>query len=67
MLRLIDSRITYELLKRKFVIPKRKTVSKHHEPIRTLENIVEMDVVGMIIPPEIRLHVNSFCERFLNL
>lgn len=40
MLRLIDSRITYELLKRDYVIPNKKTVSKHHEPIRTLENIV---------------------------
>ena len=38
MIRLIDSRITFELLQREFVIPARiKTVSKHHEQIRTLE------------------------------
>jgi hypothetical protein len=43
MLRLIDSRITYELLKRDFVIPKKKSISKHHEQIRTLENVVDMD------------------------
>ena len=43
MMRLIDSRITFELLQREFVIPARiKTVSKHHEQIRTLENIVEV-------------------------
>ena len=37
MLRLIDSRITYELLQRDFVVPKRQSISKHHEQIRTLE------------------------------
>ena len=63
MLRLIDSRITYELLK--------KTVSKYHEQIRTLENIVEMDKAGMIISPEIGLHENvavlDFNDEYANL
>jgi DNA polymerase elongation subunit (family B) len=71
MLRLIDSRITYEILKREFVIPKRKTVSKHHEQIRTLENIVEMDKAGMIISPEIGLHENvavlDFNDEYSNI
>ena len=58
MLRLIDSRITYELIRRKFVVPKQNTVSKHHEEIRTLENIIEMDRGGMIISPQIGLHEN---------
>ena len=54
MMRLIDSRITYEMIQRDFVIPpRRKTISKHHEQIRTLENIVENDKAGMIISPEI--------------
>ena len=44
MIRLIDSRITYELLQREFVIPPRtRAISKHHEQIRTLEDIVDMD------------------------
>ncbi len=43
MLRLIDSRITYELLQRDFVVPKRQSISKHHEQIRTLNDIIEMD------------------------
>ena len=58
MLRLIDSRITYELIRRNFVVPKQNTVSKHHEEIRTLENIIEMDRGGMIISPQIGLHEN---------
>jgi DNA polymerase elongation subunit (family B) len=57
-LRLIDSRITYELLRRDFVIPNKKIVSRHHEQIRTLENIVEMDKAGMIISPENGPHEN---------
>ncbi len=58
MLRLIDSRITYELIGRDFVVPKQNTVSKHHEEIRTLENIIEMDKAGMIMSPQIGLHDN---------
>jgi len=58
MLRLIDNRITFELLARDFIIPKRKSVSKHHEQIRTLENIVGLDKAGMIISPEIGLREN---------
>jgi hypothetical protein len=53
MLRLIDSRITFELIRRNFVVPKKNTVSQHHEEIRTLENIIEMDKAGMIISPQI--------------
>src|SRR5918996_1009514 len=34
MLRLIDSRITFELIRRDFVVPKKNTVSQHHEEIR---------------------------------
>jgi hypothetical protein len=66
MLRLIDSRITFELLQRDFVIPKKLTVSKSHEKIRTLENIVEMDKAGMIISPEIGLHENVAVLDFEN-
>lgn len=70
MLRLIDSRITYEL-KRYFVIPNKKTVSKNHEQIRTVENIVEMDKAGMIISPEIGLHENvavlDFNDEYSNI
>jgi DNA polymerase elongation subunit (family B) len=58
MIKLIDSRITYELLQRGYVIPTKKSVSSSHEQIRTLENIVEMDKAGMIISPEIGLHEN---------
>jgi DNA polymerase elongation subunit (family B) len=58
MMRLIDSRITYELLQRDFVIPRKKSISKSHEQIRTLEGIVEMDKAGMIVSPEIGLHEN---------
>ena len=72
MIRLIDSRITFELLQREYVIPARiKTVSKHHEQIRTLENIVQMDKAGMIISPMIGLHENvavlDFNDEYANI
>ena len=72
MIRLIDSRITFELLQRDFVIPARlKTVSKHHEQVRTLENIVKLDKAGMIISPEIGLHENvavlDFNDEYANI
>ena len=72
MIRLIDSRMTYELLQREFVIPTRmKTISKHHEQIRTLENIVEMDKAGMIVSHEVGLHQNvavlDFNDEYANL
>jgi DNA polymerase family B len=72
MIRLIDSRITYELLQREFVIPTRlRTISKHHEQIRTLKNIVNMDKAGMIVSPEIGLHENvavlDFDNEYANL
>jgi hypothetical protein len=72
MIRLIDSRITYELLQREFVIPPRvKTISKHHEQIRTLEDIVDFDKAGMIISPEIGLHQNvavlDYDNQYANL
>ncbi len=66
MLRLIDSRITYELLKKDFVVPKRQSISKHHEQIRTLNDIVELDKAGMIISPEIGLHENVAVLDFDN-
>jgi DNA polymerase elongation subunit (family B) len=71
MMRLIDSRVTFELLQRDFVIPKNKTVSKNHEKIRTLEDIVQADKAGMIISPEIGLHENvavlDFNNEYANL
>ena len=71
MLRIIDSRITYELIRRNFVVPKQNTVSKHHEEIRTLENIIEMDKAGMIISPQIGLHDNvavlDFNDEYANI
>ena len=72
MMRLIDSRITFEMLQRDFVIPlRRQTISKYHEQIRTLENIVENDKAGMIISPEIGLHENvtvlDFNDEYANL
>jgi DNA polymerase elongation subunit (family B) len=71
MLRLIDSRITYELLKRDFVVPKRRSLSKHHEKIRTLEDVIEMDKAGMIISPDIGLHENiavlDFNDEYANI
>jgi DNA polymerase elongation subunit (family B) len=72
MIRLVDSRITYELLQRGFVIPtKMRAIAKHHEQIRTLANIVEMDKAGMIISPVIGLHENvavlDFNNEYANL
>jgi DNA polymerase family B len=72
MIRLIDSRITFDLLQRDFVIPARlKTVSKHHEQVRTLENIAKLDKAGMIISPEIGLHENvavlDFNDEYANI
>jgi DNA polymerase elongation subunit (family B) len=71
MLRLIDSRITFELLKRDYVIPKKKSISKHHEQIRTLEDVIDMDKAGMIISPEIGLHENvavlDFNDEYANI
>src|ERR671911_293181 len=71
MLRLIDSRITFELIRRNFVVPKKNTVAQHHEEIRTLENIIEMDKAGMIISPQIGLHENvavlDFNDEYANI
>jgi DNA polymerase elongation subunit (family B) len=71
MIRLIDSRITFELLQRNYVIPTKKSISKSHEQIRTLEDIVETDKAGMIISPEIGLHENvavlDFNNEYANL
>ena len=71
MIRLIDSRITYELLKRDFVVPKRQSISKHHEQIRTLNDIIEWTEAGMIISPEIGLHENvtvlDFNDEYANM
>lgn len=72
MIRLIDSRITFELLQREFVISARtRTISKHHEQIRTLEDVVDMDKAGMIVSPEIGLHENvavlDFDNEYANL
>ena len=71
MLRLIDSRITYELLQRDFVVPKRQSISKYHEQIRTLNDIVEMDKAGMIVSPEVGIHENvavlDFNDEYANL
>jgi DNA polymerase elongation subunit (family B) len=70
-LKLIDSRITYELAQRDFVIPKRRTVSKQHEKIRTLANLVEFDKGGIIISPQIGLHENvavlDFNDEYANI
>ncbi len=72
MMRMIDSRITFELLQREFVIPARlSTVSKHHEDIRTLDDVVANDKAGLIISPEIGLHENvavlDFNDEYANL
>jgi DNA polymerase elongation subunit (family B) len=71
MLRLIDSRVTFELIKRNFVVPKKNTVAQIHEEIRTLENIIEMDKAGMIISPKIGLHENivvlDFNDEYANI
>jgi DNA polymerase elongation subunit (family B) len=71
-MRLIDSRLTFELIQRDFVIPSRmKTISMHHEQIRTLQDIVEMDKAGMLISPEIGIHENvavlDFNDQYANL
>jgi DNA polymerase elongation subunit (family B) len=71
MLRLIDSRITFELIRRNFVVPKKNEVAQHHEEIRTLENIIELDKGGMIISPQIGLHENvavlDFNDEYANI
>jgi DNA polymerase elongation subunit (family B) len=71
MLRLIDSRITFELIRRNFVVPKENTVSQHHEEIRTLKNIIQMDKGGMIISLQIGLHENvavlDFNDEYANI
>src|ERR671919_1377696 len=71
MLRLIDSRITFELVRRNFVVPKKNTVAHHHEEIRTLENRIQMDKAGMIISPLIELHENvavlDFNDEYANI
>ena len=71
MLRLIDSRVTFELIRRNFVVPKKNTVTQHHEEIRTLQNIIEMDKAGMIISPQIGLHENvavlDFNDEYANI
>src|SRR5918994_2283116 len=71
MLRLIDNRITFELIRRNFVVPKKNTVSQHHEEIITLENIIQMDKGGMIISPQIGLHENvavlDFNDEYANI
>jgi DNA polymerase elongation subunit (family B) len=71
MLRLIDSRITFELIRRNFVVPRKNSVALHHEEIRTLENIIELDKAGMIISPEIGLHENvavlDFNDEYANI
>ena len=71
MLKLIDSRITFELIRRNFVVPKKNAVAQHHEEIRTLENIIKLDKAGMIISPEIGLHQNvavlDFNDEYANL
>ena len=70
MLRLIDSRITYELLQREFCCPQERTGPKYQQ-IRTLEDIVDMDKAGMIISPEIGLHENvavlDFNDEYANI
>jgi DNA polymerase elongation subunit (family B) len=58
MNRLIDSRNCYELIERGYVIPKRESSNKHHEYIRTMEELVSNDRGGMIISPQTGLHEN---------
>ena len=58
MNRLIDSRNCYELIQRDYVIPKRVSSNKHHENIRTIEELVSNDRGGMIISPQTGLHEN---------
>ena len=68
---LLVKSITYELIRRNFVVPKKNAVAKHHEEIRTLENIIELDKAGMIISPEIGLHENvavlDFNDEYANI
>ena len=70
MNRLIDSRNCYELIKRKFVIPKNNN-SSHHEQIRTIEKLVSSDRGGMIISPQTGLHENvvvlDYDNQYANL
>jgi DNA polymerase, archaea type len=56
MIRLIDSRNCYELIRRGYVISKR--TSNNHEHIRTIEDLVSNDRGGMIISPQTGLHEN---------
>jgi DNA polymerase elongation subunit (family B) len=48
-----------------------RAISKHHEQIRTLEDIVDMDKAGMIVSPEVGLHENvavlDFNDEYANL
>ena len=48
-----------------------KTISKHHEQLRTLQDIIEMDKAGMLISPEIGPHENvavlDFNDEYANL
>jgi DNA polymerase elongation subunit (family B) len=54
--RLIDSRNCHELVERGFVIP--GSYQYQHEQIRTIEEIITKDKVGMIFSPQIGLHKN---------
>jgi DNA polymerase elongation subunit (family B) len=56
MIRLIDSRNCYTLIRRGFVIPSRD--NGRYEPIRTLEEINAKDKGGMIFSPRVGLHEN---------
>jgi DNA polymerase elongation subunit (family B) len=71
MLRLIDNRITFELIRRNFVVPRKNAVAQHHEEIRTLENMIKLDKAGMIISPQIGLHENvvvlDFNDEYANI
>jgi DNA polymerase elongation subunit (family B) len=53
--RLIDSRNSYELIQRGFVISR---ANNNHERIRTLDEIIAKDKGGMIFSPKIGLHEN---------
>ena len=48
-----------------------RAISKHHEQIRTLEDIVDMDKAGMIVSPEVGIHENvavlDFNDEYANL
>ena len=58
MNRLIDSRNCYELIQRGHVIPENKNKTRHHEHIRTIEDLISNDRGGMIISPQTGLHEN---------